>query len=314
MDKLLPNGVILPKIGAQSFEYGGMTPVGTDIIIPDGNAIPFLPVFETQANTYFDTWGCVGHSHDNALQTDAKARYGIDVDFSDRDIVVLSGTVPRVGNSGEAVLESVQINGVIPQELGDWDSRNRDSKVNIEEVYYSYKRSEEGVKAAKIHKDNYEIIGEWVHRSNWQEASKRGVLQLYVQAWYINSKGEYYSPTGKFNHAVIMADYRTRKIFDSYEPRIKTLDSWDSIYPWALKINLIKKNMAKPIIKNNTLVQAIYKGEGGGQFGLYLDDKILIGDLAELLATFYMRNNGETVGKTMPLNKEQWDMFTKRPI
>ena len=28
--------------------------------------------------------------------------------------------------------------------------------------------------------------------------------------------------------------------------------------------------MAKPIIKNNTLVQAIYKGEGGGQFGTLL--------------------------------------------
>lgn len=314
MIKSLPNSVILPEIKGLSYEYGGMTPVGTDVIIRNGDARPYLPKFETQANTYFDTWGCTSFSFLNAGETYHKARYNEEPNYSDRDLTILSETKPRIGNSGEKVLQTAIDKGLIPQELGDWDSTGRNPKVNIEEVYYSYVRSEQGEKAAKQFKKDYTIIGEWVYRDKWNEASKRGVLQVYVNAWYMNRDGKYYNPTGRINHAVIMANYSTNQIYDSYEPRLKTLETWDGCHPWALKINIIKKDMSKPILRNNTLVILV---EGTGSIGLYLDDKIIVDDVAKILSVFMARNAKEgdfTGGPVRSLTQEQWDSFNKRTL
>lgn len=310
----LNNAVILPEISPFSYEFGGMTPVGTDIIFPNGNAIPFLPSFETQANTYFDTYGCVSHSFENCCETYLKAKYNETFNFSDRDLVVLSGTRPGYGNSGEVVLQTAKNKGLIPQELADWDSNSRDPKVNIQEVYYAYARTPEAEEAAKEFNKDWQIIGEWVYKDKWSDASRCGALQLYVKAWVLGEDGTYINPTRTYNHAVMMADYESKKIFDTYEPRIKTIDSWDSVYPWALKINVIKKTMDKPVIKNNSLLILV---EGKGSIGLFLDGKIIEDDVAKVMAVFMARNakNGEfTGGPVRSLTQEQWNMFDKRTL
>ena len=46
-----------------------MTTVKDTIIFPNGNLIPFLPEYETQANTYFDDMGCVSHSFENGCES-----------------------------------------------------------------------------------------------------------------------------------------------------------------------------------------------------------------------------------------------------
>lgn len=307
----MKTALILPTIKPLSYEFWGMTPVWTDIVIPDWDAIPFLPVYESQSNVYFDTYWCVSFSFNNWAETYHKARYWEEPNFSDRDLTVLSWTKPRIGNSWEVVLDTAQRLWLIPQVLWDWDPASRDPLVNIESVYYSYIRSTEWEKAAKRFKEDYEVIWEWVHRSKWKEASKRWVLQVYVQAWHINSKWEYYSPTGRFNHAVMMANYKNRQIYDSYEPRIKTLDSWDSIHPWALKINLIKKNMSKPIIANNSLVILV---EWVWWIGLYLDWKIIVDNEAKINSVFMARNSKDWYFSGWPvvsLKQEQWDSFDK---
>lgn len=312
---IVHNGLILPEVSVESYEFGGMTPLDQEIIIPDGNAIPFLPQFERQSAVYFDTWGCVSSSFDNCVQTSLKARYNVELDFCDRDLIVLSGTKPRVGNSGEKVGATAIARGLIPQSLDDFDMTSRDPKMT-EELFYSYIRSAKGEDAAEQFKKDYTLILEWVPRERWEDASRCGALQVYVKAWvYDETLKRYINPTGTYNHAVMMADYKTCKIFDTYEPMIKQLDSWESAYPLALKINIIKKNMDKPIIQNNTLVQLT--GDtlpGSGKFGLFLDNSIKVGDLAKLLASFYMRNNGNTAGKTKPLSREQWEMFTEKPL
>jgi len=301
------NGVVLPKISPLSLEFGGMTTVGRELTIPNGDARPFLPLFKGQSGVYMDTFGCVIHSHNKAKKTFLKAIYNIIVDFADRDLVVLSGTKPRVGNSGEKVLATAQAIGLPSYKFENFDLKSRDPK-HTEEYYYSYKRTSEAQKDADKNKEEYEIVGEWVGRENWEEASKYGILQLYVNAWHRDAKGEYYNPNGKYNHAVIMANYPTRQLSDTYEPELKTLRSWNDAYYWALKINIIKKHMSKPKIDNNTLVQEVTKS---GQFGLFLDNKIIVGGAGEVLATFYMRNNGDTKGKTRALTLDQWNMFDK---
>lgn len=304
---MINNAVILPVITPTSLEFGGMTTVDKTLIFPDGDALPFLPLFETQSNTYFDSWGCVSHSFQNACEAYLKARYVEDHNFSDRDLVVLSGTKPGIGNSGEKVLATVQERGMIPQALADWGPTNRDPKINIQEVYYNYIRSKAGEAAAEEFKRTRDVVGEWVARENWKEASKYGALQVYVNAWHLKD-GKYYNPNGKHNHAVMMANYKDVKIFDTYKPEIKTLSSWSDAYYWALKINIIKKHMDKPLIINNTLVQLV-EGEGG--FGLYLDGKIIVDDLAKVIASWILRNNGKLDGKTKALTDAQWRLFDR---
>jgi len=142
-----------------------------------------------------------------------------------------------------------------------------------------------------------------------------GAVQVYVNAWHKNDEGKYYNPTGNITHATEAVDYDTCKIYDTYEPKIKELASWDDIGSWALKINIIEKNMIeKPNLENNTLVLLV---EGAGGIGLYLDDKIIIDDNAKILAVFMARN--AKYGKfkeadVRSLTQEQWDLFDKRSL
>jgi len=312
--KIEYNGVILPYISPLSMEFGGMTTIEKVEVFPEGNLIPFLPPFKGQSGVYMDTFGCVIHSFNKGGRTYLKAHYNLDYDFADRDLVVLSGTKPGVGNTGNKVLNTAQVISLIPYKFEDFDLTSRDPKHTVER-YYAYARVPEAQPEADKFNEEYQIFGEWVPRELWAEASKFGSLQVYVKAWHIDENGEYFNPTGTYNHAVLLANHKTRQISDTYKPELKTIRSWNDAYYWALKITIIKKHMEKPIIENNTLVQLVGDNQpGSGQFGLYLDGNILVGGVAELLATFYMRNNGNTAGKTKPLNREQWNLFNRKDL
>lgn len=316
----LQSAVILPIIGPGTLTFGSLDPYGAKEIFPNGDVTPYLPEFETQSMTYMDSFGCTSHSFENGLEAVIIAELGKDEwlkdnvylrgypNFSDRDLVVLSGTVPGVGNSGEVVLRTAQDRGMIPQTLGDWDTTSRDAKHTVQN-YYLYGRTKEAEEFAKEWNKRHKITGVWVHRNNWEQASKEGALQVYVKAWYRNSEGKYYNPVpGTSNHAVIMANYKENKIYDTYEPRIKELTSWNDAHQWALKINITKKTMPKVKLENNTLIQLV---EGKGGAGLYLDDKIFIGGLEEVMFAWHMRNTGNYLDKKRSLTQEQWDMFDK---
>jgi len=314
----IKNAVILPVITPNTLEFGGLDPYGSSVIFPNGSLIKYLPEFETQANTYFDTWGCVSHSFENGVEAlintiDNKwLKDNIYINgqpnFSDRDLIILSGTIAKVGNSGQKVLDTAREKGLVSQILADWDSESRDPDVNIQEVYYKYTRNQFSEKFAEDFNERLEITGTWVHRNNWEQASKEGALQVYVKAWHKNSEGLYYNPSNTHNHAVLMADYKYKKIYDTYKPEIKELTSWDDAYEWALKINITEKTMSKPTIENNTLIQLV---EGTGGFGLYLDDKIFVDDLSKILASWLVRNNGKLDGKTRALTLKDWNAFSK---
>ena len=319
MDIEFKNAVILPVISPDSLTFGSLDPYDNKDIFKDGDLTNYLPEFESQAMTYFDSYGCVSHSFENALEALIKKTLNDDYwlrdniylngypNFSDRDLVVLSGTIPRVGNSGEKVLQTAQDKGLIAQTIADWDTTGRDTNL-VEQNYYAYTRLPSSERLAKEFNKRYKITGTWVHRNNWEQASKEGALQVYVKAWYKNSEGKYYNPNGTSNHAVIMANYKETKIFDTYEPRIKQLTSWDDAHIWALKINITRLMANKPILENNTLIQLV---EGQGNFGLYLDDKIFVDDLSKIIASWLVRNNGNLNGKTKALTLADWDMFDK---
>ena len=317
-----------------SFEFGGLSVTEKVLLFEDGNIENFLPENEQQVGVYFDDWGCDPRSFENGCEAliikqidsfnpELKKWIKDNIykngkpNFSDRDLIVLSGTKIGIGNSTEAVYATAKYRGLISQELGDFDMSSRNPNENNAEVYYAYGRTLEAQKKADEFNARLEIKGEWVSRDKWEDACKYGVLQVFVHAWY-QKNGKYYNPDYSFNHAVLMCNYKEARIYDSYDPFIKNLESWDDAYYLAFKINITEKTMTKPVIKNNTLVQLVKdinfpdeEKSGLGSFGIYLDNKILIGDAGELLATFYMRNNGNTVGMTKALVRTEWNMFPK---
>ena len=324
MIPLFALALILPTILPNSLQFGGLTTVQDSVLFEDGSIKSYLPRFEPQSHTYFDDYGCVSNSLESGIQVLCKRQFDSfsdklkkllaekytkngEIDFSNRDLIVLSGTKPMVGNSGDAVLATAQTRGLIPQTMGDWDPASRDTNNTIEN-FYLYGRTSEAQEVADELNKHLKITGEWTGRSNWEEASKKGVLQLYVNAWYRNSLGEYYNPNGKHNHATIMVDYFAVQLFDTYKPEIKTLTSWNDAYYWALKINIEEKHMEKPKIENNSLLQLV---EGSGGFGMFLDGKIYLGKTADILASCIMRNKGDLKLKTRALTQEQWDLFDK---
>ena len=336
MDKLLNNAVIKPEISPFSCQFGGMTTLTGEILYPDSSIKAYLPESESQIGVYFDDYGCVSRSDLNAIEVSTNRKLDsfsqstqefIKENFfkngkfncSDRDLIILSETIPSVGNSVEKVYSTIRSKGPVPQSLADWDFTNRDPKENTLVKYYAYGRTPEAQKIADEWNKRIEIVGEWLDIDKLESAMKEGVVQVLVNAWFFKD-GKYYNKyPGNHNHAVIAADYKAIEIFDSYDPFIKPLSSWEDCYSWAFKINVIEKVMTKPNIKNNTLVQLVLddvtkEGEKKvslGQFGLFLDGKILTDGAGEILGTFYMRNNGNTAGMTKPMKLSEWNMFDK---
>lgn len=325
-------GALQPVIKPTDFEFGMMTGV-QKLVLFDNGCLDYLPVFESQIGLYFDTFGCVSESFANACEIllDRLIKLGLisgsrlnwlknngyfidgRVRLSNRWLIVRSGTDSDVGNSGGVVADYARKNGLAPLTLCDWDMVNRDAKINNKQAYYdastiNKKADEVAAEFAKL----FDIQYEWVNLSLLDEASKEGVIQVYTKAWYQLPNGKYYNPyPGTCGHAIDFGQYSTISIIDQYDPQVKELSKVEDFYPIALKINIFQKIMEKPILQNNTLVQLV---SGAGGFGLYLDGFILVDDLAKILGTWLMRNNGKTEGMIKPLVQEQWDMFSKKNL
>jgi len=328
--EIMPQGALQPIIKPTDFEYQSMTGITNSLILFLDGCLDYRPVFEQQIGVYFDTYGCVSYSMANGFEilfnrlielgklSESRLNwlkingYLIDgkVRLSNRWLVVRTGTVPNVGNSGGKVIDFVRHNGLAPLTLCDWDLTNRDPKVNNLEAYYDASTiNKKADEVAKEFSKIFDIQYEWVNSNDFKEASKYGVIQVYVKAWYKGTDGKYYNPTpGNTNHAIDFGQSSTLSVIDQYNPQIKQIESLKDFYYIGLKININEKTMPKPILKNNTLVQLV-SGDGG--FGLFLNGQIIVDDTAKILASYIMRNNGKLEGTIAPLLQTQWDMFEK---
>lgn len=322
-------GCIIKPVKPLSFEFRGMTSIEETLLFEDG-CIQFLPENEYQIGSYFDTYGCVNFSLDNALETDGTRRIDLKLysddntkwlkdnytvngklNFSDRDLTVMSGTDPNFGNDGWTVFETAKKWGLVCESDAPWDFRNPNPTQNNKNLYYSYKRSKKSEEKALEFLKRFEVKAEWVTRENWLDASKYGVLQVYTNAWY-QRNGKYYNPRpGSAGHAIMMAKKNEEKIFDSYDPFIKQMERDEDFYYLGLKLSLIEKVMTKPTILNNTKIMMV---EGGGNIGLYLDGNIIVDDTAKLNDVWIARNSKNgffSGGPVKSLTREQWNLFNK---
>lgn len=300
-------------------------------LYPDG-CIAYLPLNEAQIGIYFDTYGCVSFSANNALETDGNykiknkiysaenikwleeigySKNGI-LNFSDRDLIVMSETMPDLGNYLDKVADTARNKYLIPESMAPWDFRNRDASVNNKANYYNYKRSEAAQKIAEEFGKRFEVRYRLVALSNFSSEGKKRVIQV-LSCSNSGKNGElYYCPVShQSGHAMMQARNRDWSIFDHYNPYLKNYEGEKDFYPMGMSFSLVEKNMSntqKPVIADNTLIQLV---TAPGGFGMYLSGNIIVDSLDKIIASWLVRNGGNLNGKTKALVKDQWDMFPK---
>ena len=322
MTKLKYGGAFIEPVEHLPLFRGVATGTPFQINLEDGNWLDYLPEPETQIGLYFCTLACVtfsaldnieiqmnyykdqGHFEEEDIAWFIEEGYLKDRDdefnFSDRHIAKLSGTYERRGNNATNVANTIHEFGLIPEK--DWPFPHREMK---EHEYYS-EIPAHLIEKGKRFMDRFQLHFQRVHISQWELALKMSPLQVYVNAWYKNSDGIYYNPNMNVNHAVTKFN-RENLIRDQYKPYLKQLVEDYNYYHWGFKYDITKKHYHKPMeLKkyDNYLIQLV---EGRGGFGLIANEKLYVDDVDKILASWLVRNNGKTDGKTVEFTQAQWD-------
>lgn len=308
--------LIEPVLNPRDFRMAGVSAAERRILRADGNYLDFLPQVEYQIGTYFDTMACVTFSALNCLEIIQRVK-GRSDNFSDRFTAKISGTTER-GNYLSSVAEAIRTQGVVEEESYPYPRTQRTPPFLWGDYYKDL--TPDLLMAGKRWLLDWNVTWEWVTNTpeHIMEAMAWGPIQVTVWAWPKPVNGMY-DDGGNINrnHAVTLVGYDVGRywlIFDHYEATTKKL-VWDYKFGTALRYSLTAKlpfNNLTPMpaltIPNDTLVQ---ETEFSGTFGLHLDDRIILGPVDEILATWLMRNKGNVNGKTMALRKSDWDTFKK---
>jgi hypothetical protein len=289
---------LLPTRPTQADWEVGSSPIDFELINPEGNWTNWLPAVEYQNRWGYDRMACVTYSYLNCLETLYYFKTGKPKNFSDRWLAKLSGT-NRNGNYLSSVADTARNLGLVdeyvwPDTEGGWNEYYKEIPQDI-------------INKGKDFLKDWSLYREWVYGADdMYLALKATPLQVTVA--YASGNG-ILNPSGIHNHAVMV--YNAKKdeyweVFDHYTQSEKKY-AWNYQFGAILKPSLLtKKTMLT--IQNNTLVQLV---QGAGNFGLYLDNKIIVDDLAKIMAVWQVRNQGDTRGKVRALTLEQWEMFDK---
>jgi len=231
------------------YEFGS-SPIKRKVLVYDGQWHNYLPDIELQRNNIFDSYGCVSYSFLNAIEILHRRVYGYELNFDDRDLVVGSGTKPRVGNSFTGVANFARNSGLLLEKGQIPPTMN-------EIEYYSWQRSQadkdEAEMFLKLKKLNYE----WLPTCNFgqtysspdqlMEALLYSPIQLCVSGRYIFKDGLVCMPdnTITWNHAVVLIGYKKGvwwEIYDSETNKILRFE-WNYKFGYPMVHYLTKLNM-----------------------------------------------------------------------
>lgn len=321
LEPKITNSIIITPPIPGTHILGGYNGVPSEPINTVGIWTPYLPSDERQHSLYFDTAACVTYSALNVIET--VLNYKIDhklistenykwlkdngyldendkVNFSDRHIAKLSGTT-KEGNYLHIVIESIKEWGLVPEAVWNYP---RDQRTPVFDRAEYYKTIPQSVKNIGLEfKKRFKIEAELEYKRNWTEALKYSPIQVVVYAWPKPENGIYPRVDNNQNHAIIKIE--GNNIYDTYRPHIKTLaENYNYLnygYVFTITSQITTKHMK---IKQNHLYQLV---EAPGGIAIGIDDGLMIDNVDKILATFIMRNNGDTAGKTISVKKADWD-------
>lgn len=314
-------------------------PIGAkrEVLLESRNWEKYLDAPEYQVQTYYDPFNCLTHGDLNAIsavfnrkielkQFSMRAMQWLHekgymvngkVSFDEQFIATLSKTVCNVGNWQSRIPDAIHTYGLTPQKLG-----NDPAKYQSCPAYYAEGELEQwqfdlGKEFKQLFQLNFEHVPA-NHESEMHEAFLYSPVSVLVRAWWENEQGYYYNPPledGSYttNHCVTRYCPATpyKPVQDSYSDYDETPDRKELVPEYRFgyygHVWFINELTPEPMqLKPNHLYQLV---EAPGGIGVAVgDDKLVtVGDPALILATFVMRNNGDTKGKTVSVTKADWD-------
>lgn len=261
----------------EDYIYGANEKIVKVKLFDSLDKIKYLPQGERQKGKLFDDYGCVSRHILDALEILFKRLIELnritpenlkwlkdegyyvngEINFSDRFLVVLSNTTPRVGNSAAVVIQYARDLGLAPQTLCDWNGEGTEA-----EYYDKSTISQKAKDTALEFKKRFNIQYEWARETEWDDESQYGCLEFFTYAWFKDGT-KYYNPNpGKANHAVTEANLKDIKIFDSYEPFIKQMTKRTDLQDFAMAVfvsdRTYKENMSNVKIVKDTNSKTVY--------------------------------------------------------
>lgn len=259
-EHIIHHGFIAPIINADHFVLGA-SQLPTDIIRADRDYTSFLPEFERQMLYGLETCNCSGFGTDQAIQIYLKAKYGVTMNFSDRDLGIKAGTRPP-GNDPHTVAEAWRKQGVAQEKTLPWTT-----DANTIDKYYSYpseQKKNQCITEGKNFLTVYDMGHEWVWSDpNISIAEKQKLIldalqyspvAVSVLAWrqdgdvYVKDRGE------PDNHWVVIVkgeEGKPWKILDHYSPFLKDLE-WEYDFGFAKRYHL-EKVSEEEVIKQSAI-------------------------------------------------------------
>lgn len=288
--------IIVEKPKINDWIAKGYTPLELEKLVYDNNWERFLPFAEYQNLGGYDRSACGAYAITNAIEMLYLRITGKEINLSDRSLAKLGGVDIVKGGYLSQIFDEGRNNGFNYE--NDWPD------TLIKEDYYKEIPQEVLDKRVK-----FEIYREWIPVYNKDLIfDSLNYSPLVVLCKYANGK-DILKPNGNYNHFVTI--FKAEKgeyweVFDHYTDNKKKY-AWDYEFGCILKPTLIIKDI-KPYMKNNTLVQLV---QGEGNFGLYLDGKIIIDNLDKIIAVWLVRNNGDVKGMVKPLTLVDWNKYEK---
>lgn len=288
------------------WKFGGYTGIKNDICNPLGQWLEYIPQMETQVYEW-DTWGCVTFSTLNCLEILHKYLTGIEENWSDRFIIVLSGTQPNGGNSLQVVADTIRDYGLVSE---------MDCPVVGRDKYYTIYQSTKD-KGRKF-LDNYAVNYEFVRpeRETYQQDVMDALMYspLAVGVAYADGEGVL-NPKGNQNHFVALVGYKKGEywiVADSYRKQIKHY-SWDYRFAGIAKFKLTIKQENMLNLREGMIYLLV---EGKEQkAGIAVDGNLMVGEKIDVLLNSAGRNGGFMANvNVIPVSLADWNSVNKTDL
>ena len=205
-----------------------------DYVFGDGN-VPFIPYqtdsdftksfvkFENQSIPNFETYACTCFASTTQIEIQEKRQYGIEKNYSDRWLAIISGLNGSGGTDPQRVYQAIRDYGLIPEDMLPFSG-----DINTAEEYFSFKganREEcyaEGRRWLEKYDFRYEKLWKGERPENFLEIIKKAQQSccptLSVSAWN-EVNGEYVSTGNVNNHLTLGVRFIDEKeqVFDTYK-------------------------------------------------------------------------------------------------
>ena len=308
------------ELTVTDYRYGAMTGI-VDEKLSDGSPRywqTYLPIFEAQSNGQFDDMGCVSRSKLNVIETLGNRKYPEEKhDLSDRFLAMMSGTTVT-GNSAVAVNKGYRRFGVPPEFMWPFPQGE------VTWPMYYQRPPDSVIRTATKFLDKWSVQHDYTYRNDPDrliEMLRYSPLQVFVRAYGRRDDATdiYQRIEGRINHAIMLWGYEYGKywlIYDSYRPAIKKL-AWNYIFEdFVVRHSLTKRVMTPPIQENYLYQQVAGRDETDvkGGFALAIGNVLYVDEVAKLLASWMVRNNGITSGRTGTLTRAEWNEIPKKNL